>query len=1198
MRVNINENKIFVANKEFTIDNIVKKLIKLSGEQVGSFFAHRELKLPRHFRMEALRSVLNERVKDSKQVALSDEQRYRLLNYPMFSEYQLEVYFDLLITENLTKEYKENLWKIILSSHDKIELTDSEINYLLLLEPKNDVSFKEFETDLLKGTIDSKDEYDGLPRNIFKISLRKGATLKDLVLLGKKYGFVVPKRLKKKELLDVIFHELKKRDELTPELELKLKKKSTVLISRYAKQHDIAASTELSKRDVIEYILRKLASMKDIRTPYPTPTPNLLPGMADFIFNPADVSNIDEKFGTHYYDEEEEDDDFDSFFPFDEEFNNPNEDLEEAIPLEENPKPATPEVVENLDDKEAYVAPMEALDNSSNSKNEDKQKVVPLLVPIPVPIHDTEKNNDEDEPVKNVKNVKNVENVVEREVTSNDSPKIIYVQKSTSTKNLDNEDIPTERVILVERHIARTPASEVVAANEFSDDEVVSKTNIEQWTESKKVVKEKQKEEIYLDTSEDEQPEPEEIEFTPIKEEVEETSQEAPEELPVEPSFIEESELSDEHLSEDEKVLLNQLRRERDELLRQNEELSNNFHTLSTELNSLQSENEILSDQIEQQQDELMSDQERFEVYKEQMRKKYDEERARKILEEQAKIEREQEENEKRLQIEAEQEARLKEESINKDIAEVLDSKEEELLDKKDDSTSLVEEEIKTNEEHKAEPLNYEKPILIIEEEPVIEEDTVIEDNTTLLDIEQDANKEDSTCNEFDKPFFDKEELNKVEKVLEEDKSTEELNDKHTIFSSPLEDSNESEFVTVKDFSRLNKEIIPEESKDLVVAKKVKPIFEETEENFLDAVKLEEIEKVVKKEIFVDRHEEEFKDNLSYAPEVPDLNPRYNESIAKKFNEVVHNLTEKEYMQLRESNPSEKACRFPYWVQPESPEEIELDTENANSCSLSDEETNLNVLRMENNSAPVLLLADNDSVNNELTSKEQDAVNPLLVQSDNQTDENELVETSNKLDSTDKELVSNEEAKETVNEDTLETEIVPVLSNSELKKLNKERMKLLLEAETEKELDEKLVLPFEGKFSKKDDKKIDELRDELIKSDKEAIKEAKLEKVRAKERYEKIDKLLDIMIKKEHHIKADGTIRKTFLGKIFLIVKILLLIGVVAILALIIFSAITSYQGYGINYFNNDFFKTLFSDKDIFWVWGIKLADYIKNILK
>ena len=100
MKIDYANEKLVLSSKEYNLEQVVNNdLAKLSGQQIADFFLNRKLKLPRNIRTIALRSVLNNEIVNSKKQKLTDEQRYRLLNYPLFTEYQLEIYFNIFCTE-------------------------------------------------------------------------------------------------------------------------------------------------------------------------------------------------------------------------------------------------------------------------------------------------------------------------------------------------------------------------------------------------------------------------------------------------------------------------------------------------------------------------------------------------------------------------------------------------------------------------------------------------------------------------------------------------------------------------------------------------------------------------------------------------------------------------------------------------------------------------------------------------------------------------------------------------------------------------------------------------------------------------------------------------------------------------------------------------------------------------------------------
>lgn len=267
MKIDYANEKLVLSSKEYNLEQVVNNdLAKLSGQQIADFFLNRKLKLPRNIRTIALRSVLNNEIVNSKKQKLTDEQRYRLLNYPLFTEYQLEIYFNIFCTEKKFQRYKSNLWYVILSSNKELDITDGEVSYLRSL-PKlgREEKFLDFQQALFPATVDFAGYYDAQNETNFKRALYKGSTLVELRELGKKYSLSIPRRLKKKEVLEIVFDNLRSNNLLTPQLEEGLSKKPVVLIERYAKNSGIPVSTELKKEDLIAYILRKLKSSKNFK---------------------------------------------------------------------------------------------------------------------------------------------------------------------------------------------------------------------------------------------------------------------------------------------------------------------------------------------------------------------------------------------------------------------------------------------------------------------------------------------------------------------------------------------------------------------------------------------------------------------------------------------------------------------------------------------------------------------------------------------------------------------------------------------------------------------------------------------------------------------------------------------------------------------------------------------------------------------
>ena len=161
MNINALENQVVIGSKEYTYDYVIDDLANLSGKQISDFFLNREIKMPRALNMLALRSVLNDQVKISKQLVLTDEMRYRLLSYNSFSEYQLQNFMATIVNDTLFSQYVKNLWKLILANTAELKLVESELSYLLTLKKEQlNNDFNSYEVLINPAFVDFDEEFD------------------------------------------------------------------------------------------------------------------------------------------------------------------------------------------------------------------------------------------------------------------------------------------------------------------------------------------------------------------------------------------------------------------------------------------------------------------------------------------------------------------------------------------------------------------------------------------------------------------------------------------------------------------------------------------------------------------------------------------------------------------------------------------------------------------------------------------------------------------------------------------------------------------------------------------------------------------------------------------------------------------------------------------------------------------------------
>jgi hypothetical protein len=266
------DSQITVGNKEYKVDDLLKTIIYLPAVNVKSFFMEIGLTIPRELRMFVLREVLREKVIETRKsrLTLADELNYRLSWFTEFTETQLEnliVFFD---DAKLNKDFLEEFWTDLLNymvdkqvpPKDLKKLLDQSIEYVkkVGLELPD---MKTYNRDLKDLFFDSFGRIDGLAPQKFRPVLYKSSTLNEIRDLGSKYDVDVPRRLKKSELADIIIHELKERGQHNDELEKQIRSMSVLVMQRFAIDHDIKASTELKKEEIIEYILANAKETKE-----------------------------------------------------------------------------------------------------------------------------------------------------------------------------------------------------------------------------------------------------------------------------------------------------------------------------------------------------------------------------------------------------------------------------------------------------------------------------------------------------------------------------------------------------------------------------------------------------------------------------------------------------------------------------------------------------------------------------------------------------------------------------------------------------------------------------------------------------------------------------------------------------------------------------------------------------------------------
>lgn len=264
------DSDITLAKQTFIVSDIINSLTKLDALDVVYFLTSVKLNLPRTLRMHISKKLLSTYVnqtKDDRQT-LADEFNFRLRWFSEFSDQQFINLLDYYNKEELNQTFAQELMLNIFSHC--LEAGVSDIHLLELYQASTNKQsepykhIKAYNQVLDKIFFDEPSFLDGVPLERVRIVFFKGSTLSELREIGLKYGVVVPKRLKKAELLENIFEELKLRNEFSQSVADDLTKKTVILIQRFAIDNDIKVSSELKKEQVIEYILEHANQTKEL----------------------------------------------------------------------------------------------------------------------------------------------------------------------------------------------------------------------------------------------------------------------------------------------------------------------------------------------------------------------------------------------------------------------------------------------------------------------------------------------------------------------------------------------------------------------------------------------------------------------------------------------------------------------------------------------------------------------------------------------------------------------------------------------------------------------------------------------------------------------------------------------------------------------------------------------------------------------
>lgn len=255
---------VVVFNKRMGVETISSKLALLSGEQMKKFFTERPTKIPRKINAMALTSALNERIKTLDSHSLTKDAFMKLESYATFTEYQLQSLFEKIGTDEDYYIYRKNLWKLLLRNYMGINLQDGEITRLINMKKNKVEPFTVYSKAIFSVTLDLSKEFDAYPLNKLEALLKDALSQEDIRLLASKYGFEIPARLKKDDLLLYVREMMKARRKLTLALQRELNGMTITQLNEYCALQGLGISSSMKKDELVALFLFLIKQAKFI----------------------------------------------------------------------------------------------------------------------------------------------------------------------------------------------------------------------------------------------------------------------------------------------------------------------------------------------------------------------------------------------------------------------------------------------------------------------------------------------------------------------------------------------------------------------------------------------------------------------------------------------------------------------------------------------------------------------------------------------------------------------------------------------------------------------------------------------------------------------------------------------------------------------------------------------------------------------
>ena len=253
------EDFIYLYSKKVKITKLVQDFTVIPSYEIVKYLLNKEIYLPNYLHKALIRKNIAPAIADGESSnKFSDEMKFRLKWFDKFTIFQLErLASGYQLPINVT-EYKKDFWDIIIRNRTELGINNLEFvklqNLTLKYAREAQESYESISQEFSKVYFEPDGYFDGSLIEEAQEVLVNATTLSEIRDLGKKYNVDIPRRINKKQLVDIVSIKL----DFDDEKRLEISKKSILEIERYAKRRKVNVSIELKKNDMIDYIMIKM----------------------------------------------------------------------------------------------------------------------------------------------------------------------------------------------------------------------------------------------------------------------------------------------------------------------------------------------------------------------------------------------------------------------------------------------------------------------------------------------------------------------------------------------------------------------------------------------------------------------------------------------------------------------------------------------------------------------------------------------------------------------------------------------------------------------------------------------------------------------------------------------------------------------------------------------------------------------------